>query len=140
MNTLYTIGYAKLSPDRLKAQAERLNAVLVDIRFSPASRRPEWSGKRLRELLGERYVHVKALGNINYKGGPIRYVDLDGGTQAIAALLEQRPVILMCVCADVETCHRKGAAEHIADTLGVNLLHLGSDGHPSAMFNQPKLL
>ncbi len=39
---IYTFGYTGKKPSDLKAEAERLDAVVVDIRFSPNSRVPHW--------------------------------------------------------------------------------------------------
>ena len=66
MYQLYTFGYSDRRPDQLRTLAERLDGVVVDIRFSPRSRIPAWTGGRLRKLLGERYRHLLALGNQNY--------------------------------------------------------------------------
>ena len=74
MYQLYTFGYGGRRPDQLRTLAVRLDGVLVDIRFSPRSRIPDWSAGRLRKVLGERYRHLPALGNRNYKGGPIHCV------------------------------------------------------------------
>jgi len=59
MVTLYTLGYTGWAVDDVVAALDRLNAVLVDVRISPRSRNPAYSGKRLRERLGDRYVHVR---------------------------------------------------------------------------------
>src|SRR5689334_4544023 len=71
MHTLYTMGYSSWAPAQLAATVRDLGAALWDIRFSPLSRRPEWQGRALRAAVGPAYVHVKALGNKNYRGGPI---------------------------------------------------------------------
>jgi uncharacterized protein (DUF488 family) len=103
--------------------AEQLDAVVVDIRFSPRSRNPHWTAGRLTSLLGERYRHLAVLGNRNYKGGPIEFVDLEEGVVKVGELLREQPVILLCVCADVERCHRLPAAEAIAARYGVTITH-----------------
>jgi uncharacterized protein (DUF488 family) len=121
---LYTFGYSGKQPDELLALAEQLDAIVVDIRFSPRSRVPQWSGGRLARLLGDRYCHLPALGNRNYKGGPIELVDLETGIAQVADLLAHQPVILLCVCGDVQHCHRRLAAEAIAARYGAPLTHL----------------
>jgi uncharacterized protein (DUF488 family) len=113
MHQLYTFGYGGQLPDQLRAPAEHLDAVVVDIRFSPRSRIPDWTAGRLQKLLGERYRHLPALGNRNYKSGPIEFVDLETGAVEVGELLSQQPVILLCACADVQRCHRLSAAEAI---------------------------
>ena len=123
LHTLYTFGYSGRTPHELQTLAEQLNAVVVDIRFSPRSRSPDWSGGRLQKLLGDRYHHLPALGNRNYKGGPVEFVDLETGVVEVGQLLRQQPVILLCVCADVQRCHRLAAAEAIAARYGVIVEH-----------------
>lgn len=122
---LYTIGYTGISAQDLKNAAIANDWQIVDIRFTPASRNPVWSRLRLTELMGERYTHLKELGNVNYKnGGPIQLVNPASGAAVIRGYLLVRPVVLMCVCADVETCHRKNAAEYLAEALGETITHL----------------
>ena len=76
LHKLYTYGYSGRTPHKLQTLAKQLEAVVADIRFSPRSRIPDWSGGRLQKLLGDRYRHLPALGNRNYKGGPVEFVDL----------------------------------------------------------------
>ena len=123
LHWLYTYGYSGRLPDQLQTLAEQLNAVVADIRFSPRSRLPDWSAGRLQKLLGDPYRHLPSLGNRNYKGGPIEFVDLEGGVVEVGQLLRQQPVILLCVCADVQRCHRLPAAEAIATRYGVTIEH-----------------
>ena len=123
LHALYTFGYSGRTPHELQTLAEKLNAVVVDIRFSPRSRIPDWSGGRLQNLLGDRYRHLPSLGNRNYKGGPIEFVDLEAGVVEVGELLRQQPVILLCVCADVQRCHRLPAAEAIATRYEVTVEH-----------------
>ena len=120
---LYTYGYSGRTPHELQTLAEQLEAVVADIRFSPRSRIPDWSGGRLQKLLGDRYRHLPALGNRNYRGGPVEFVDLATGVVEVGELLRQRPVILLYVCADVQRCHRLPAAEAIATRYDVTVEH-----------------
>jgi hypothetical protein len=104
--TIYTVGYnAGWTPEILKSEAERLGAVVADIRYSPRSRRPQWSKKRLLEILGQDYIHIRELGNSNYKGsGPIELVSTDVGLDRLHAI--HRSVILLCACRELSICHR----------------------------------
>lgn len=124
LQSLYTFGYSGQQPEDLLALAEQLDAVVADIRFSPRSRIPQWNGGRLAKLLGDRYHHLPALGNRNYKGGPVEIVDLEAGLAQVADLLVHQPVILLCVCADIQHCHRRLAAETIVVRYGASLTHL----------------
>jgi hypothetical protein len=81
-------------------------AGLLDIRYAARSRVPHWNKGALQKLLGERYVHVPALGNVRYKlGPPIEIADYAAGRAAIEAC-EYHAVVLLCACADAATCHR----------------------------------
>lgn len=123
--TLYTLGYSKAKAEHLHAYAQKHDLTVVDVRLSPRSRVAEWNGGRLKALLGARYVHVPALGNINYKSdGPITLADPEAGIKTVAALLERGPVVLLCACADVTTCHRRVAAELISQATDAPIQHL----------------
>ncbi len=96
---LYTLGYAGWQLADLFEAVRRRNAVLADIRFSPASRHPQWSRKQLRALLGDRYRHVQELGNVNYKtGGEIVLADYEEGRAIIARLLAQGRNLTFPMC------------------------------------------
>ena|SRR5712691_8515622 len=123
---LYTVGYSGWTPEAIQEAAQTHNAVVCDIRYSPASRHPQWSKRQLSQRLGARYQHVQALGNRNYKnGGPIELADYEAGRQAIAEILAAgQGAILLCACKDLTTCHRRTAAEQLAADLGVPITHL----------------
>ena len=99
----------------VEALAERLGTTVIDIRLVPASRwRKEWRDSELRNLLGDRYVHVRELGNEHYKeGGPIKIKDMDAG---IKKLLEiGGSLILLCGCKDKLDCHRRVVARELEE-------------------------
>jgi hypothetical protein len=77
----------------------------------------------LQKVLGERYRHLPALGNRNYKGGSTDIVDLEEGVAQVGELSSQQPVILLCVCAKLQRCHRLAVAEVIADRYAVTIEH-----------------
>ena len=110
---VYTMGYSGRKLDDVQRIVQELEAVLFDIRFSPRSRSPVWNGANLRRVLGARYQHIKAHGNRNYKGGAISVVDYEAGKAAIAR--SGRPEILMCVCRDCATCHRRTVADRLGN-------------------------
>lgn len=105
---IYTVGYGKRQQGEIFELLNGLGAVLVDIRFSPWGR-PGFKGFELSRALGERYVHVKALGNAEYKSGGMRIVDYAAGRAALAAL--DRPALLLCACASPDGCHRTVVGE-----------------------------
>lgn len=124
--TVYTLGYTSLKPDNLLTAAEHLDAYLVDTRISPYSRHQQWMGSNLQEVYGERYVHVKELGNINYKDPEmgIRLKDVEAGTWRLAELMKVKPVILFCACKSPYSCHRSVAAQEMADRYNMQVIHL----------------
>ena len=52
---IYTTGYIGKHIENLPELLKSLAAVLIDVRFSPQSRLPHWSGDHLKRLLGKRY-------------------------------------------------------------------------------------
>jgi hypothetical protein len=126
MHTIYTWGYTGASTDDIKDYTTSLGALVVDIRFSPHSRVLRWTSEALRALLGSRnYTWVKALGNENYnRPGPVRLHHPQVTIAGMGHTLRQRPVILLCACADWHICHRAEAANYLADALGVKVEHL----------------
>lgn len=117
---LYTLGYTGLKPDDLVVYLDHLGAQLIDVRMSPRSMQPRWTRAGLIKLVGaERYTHLNALGNKNYKtGGPIELQNPEAAVAHISSILAQRPGILLCGCADYRECHRTVAAEWLANRLG----------------------
>jgi len=108
---VFTLGYTGRSPEEVVQLLESKGAVLFDIRFSANSRNFRFNKGYLTSLLKERYQHVKQLGNVNYKGGPIEIEDYQAGRAMIAA--SPSPVILMCVCKDPRECHRTAVAARL---------------------------
>ena len=115
---IYTLGYSGWDYATLAAKIEELDAVLVDVRLSPRSRRPEWRQSMLQHRLRQRYVHIKEFGNLNYKGGPTRLLAFEQGRRKFEELLNHHPgpIILMCVCADYKRCHRKDIVAQLQET------------------------
>jgi uncharacterized protein (DUF488 family) len=122
---IYTFGYAGRRAEDLERIVYEHHAMLVDIRFSPRSRAPEWSGAALCRRFGQDYLHLRALGNRNYRGeGPVELVDPAAAVEILRPILERQPVILLCVCRDHRTCHRSDAARELAERLGAQVKHL----------------
>lgn len=128
MNILYTVGYWQIGkPEKLRAWVESHDAILLDIRMSPRSQNPTWSGGSLRAMFGARYQHIPALGNKNYNNGqPIALANPMAGLEAVKVHLVAHPVVLMCACKDVHTCHRKVAAEYLHEQTGATVYHLSA--------------
>ena len=121
MAVIYTIGYTGSSHDDLRDFIKATSAILVDIRFSPVSRAAMWGGNAVARAVGyPNYVHLRALGNENYKnGGPVKLSNPKVGADAIGNIIvkQNRDVILMCVCHDVMSCHRTFAAHYLQRVL-----------------------
>lgn len=125
MHTLYTLGYASVNFEQLRQAAQARGALLLDIRFAARARRPEWNKGRLTAAFGDQYQHLQSLGNQNYKsGGAIELVDPDAGLAIVRDLLDNQPVILLCGCKEVDTCHRKVVAELAQAAFGCDVQHL----------------
>jgi len=126
---IYTVGYlAGWTPDGLRALAERVGGLVVDVRLVPSSRIPTWRAKALQAALGEAYVWVGEWGNTNYRsGGPVRLKAFQRGFERVQGLTSgHRAVVLVCACRDVAACHRKVVAERLAEAWGsARLEHLG---------------
>ena len=91
--------------------------LLVDIRLVSRSRwYPQWNKRALKARWGTRYTHEHCLGNVNYRDPdlPVQLRAPRGSIQGTVRLLQQGySLLLLCVCAKEETCHRKVVAEMI---------------------------
>jgi len=120
---LYTVGYiAGWTPAALLEKAKDLGAIVYDSRIRPYSRQPEWNQKALQSLLGSRYVHADGLGNVNYKGGPIKLQNPAPWIERIATSIH--PVILLCACGNPSVCHRTVIADMLKQQHGMEYRHL----------------
>lgn len=125
MKTIYTIGYTGWTPLALRAQVLGLQAILIDIRYAPRSKRSEWTPPELQALLGDDYRLMQSLGNKNYQeAAPIELADPEAAVRPIRTELLARPVVLMCACKQPEACHRTVAAEFLAERLGAPVVHI----------------
>lgn len=121
MRNIYTLGYLNfLSSDFQKIVKDK-DAYIVDIRFSNYSFMPFWTGNYLLRNFNNRYVHLKELGNKNYKNEnlKIEIFDAENGIKRIKKLLERNDIILCCSCRDYSSCHRKIVSGIIKDKLGI---------------------
>jgi len=118
---LCTAGYKNFSFYQFKDLVEDLDALIVDVRYVPYTPLPFWSIGTLQEKFGEKYIHIKELGNINYKDKTnIEIADFSTGLIRFVVASEGfKTCILLCGCIDVNKCHRKIVAEKIADQIEV---------------------
>lgn len=125
---IFTFGYSGRSLSELKWLSERLGATVVDTRYSRLTRQVDFSAKRLEAALSEHYVHIPEFGNVNYKsGGPVKLANPEVGLARIASIVTLGSVILLCVCASREHCHREDVAELLAREFGLPVRHLTRD-------------
>ena len=107
---IYTAGYYGRKLDDFRAEVERLGAVVVDIRLVPQSRFfPEWRKGNLEKVFGDRYRHVKELGNAGFKEKRIEISDLETGLDVVTGI--EGNMILLCACKDLNRCHRQVIGE-----------------------------
>ena len=155
---LLTIGYQgqKLGGfvDRLAGAGVR---TLVDVRFNPFSRRPEFSRKSLEPALEKaaiRYVHLKPLGNppasraAAMAGDRATYVRLfrahlatpaaQAALREVLALAGEAAACLMCLERRPEDCHRAMVADALAGMVALDVQHLVPE--EAAVARQPRLL
>lgn len=128
--TLCTVGYRGRS---FSAFADLLGecgiGALIDVRYAAETRNKTFAKSTLRTKLPERgirYEHVRALGNRNYRGGPMQIVDLDAGLAEVERVLaEHRTVVLMCACRTVDGCHRAPIAAALGERApDIEIVHL----------------
>jgi hypothetical protein len=100
----YTTGFAGKEINDLKSLLDALDAVLVDVRFSPTSEMMRWRQIYLKTLLREKYHHVPPLGNRTFREGRIQIQNLDLGIKILVSF--QTNAVLMCECAEQNECHR----------------------------------
>jgi activating signal cointegrator 1 len=133
MHPIYTYGYSGTSPAALKAYADKLGAMVIDIRYAPWSRDPRWQKQALEAMFGiHRYRWCQDLGNVNYKnGGRIELSNPARMVPRVRFWLREQPIILLCGCRDVETCHRKDAAEYLRRETQAPIIHLDPQAAPT---------
>jgi hypothetical protein len=111
INQIYTTGYAGKDISDLKPLTDALDAMLVDIRFSPYSEVLVWRKVYLKTLLGRKYQHILNLGNRSYKEDKITIQNLQLGIETLISL--DTSAILFCACKELENCHRRVIAEEL---------------------------
>ena len=102
---IFTTGYTGKDINDLRPMLDALDAVLVDVRFSPYSKVMHWRQTYLKALLGEKYRHIPNLGNRTFKENKITIQNLQLGLETLLNL--KTNMVLMCVCKELEHCHRR---------------------------------
>jgi hypothetical protein len=125
---ILSIGYSKLTPKALAELAEACNALVVDVRAKPLSRRHDFDRKRLEALLGTRYEwRGDRLGGLapGSKGPPPTLAEAD--LVQLADDSELRNIILLCLEGPPNQCHRHWTIAIPLLELGVDVWHLFDD-------------
>ncbi len=140
---LWTIGYDGRTPDNLIALLREAKIdILVDVRWTPQSRKPGFSKGALWQALlsaGIEYRHLKPLGapkplrtDLSQGGdfkvfatGYKKHLKAQGTTmEELAGLTERGRVCVMCLEARPEDCHRSLLAERLGGAYGLAVSHL----------------
>ena len=126
---ILSAGYEATSLDDLVARLRAAEvAVVVDVRRTPASRKPGFSRRRLAEALGAagiEYASERDLGNPPdnrdaFRRGDrasvrrMRAIVAGPGAEAldrVVARASAERVALLCICADHALCHRRIVAD-----------------------------
>jgi uncharacterized protein (DUF488 family) len=131
LNRIYTVGYQSFKKlEKLVDLAREKEANLVDIRYRPWSKDEQFQADNIQAAflaagLPGRYWWVRELGNVNYNNQePIKLWNPTEGVERIQEFAEIRPVILMCACWDLMTCHRLVAAELLEKEWGISVEHV----------------
>ncbi|MEJ7860542.1 MAG: hypothetical protein WKF90_02780 [Pyrinomonadaceae bacterium] len=107
----YTTGYAGKDINELKPLLGGLDAVLVDVRFSPMSETMRWRQIYLKALLREKYHHLPHLGSRAFREGKAKIQNLDLGIKILISFNVN--AVLMCECGDSKKCHRLLIAQEL---------------------------
>ena len=114
---LYTFGYTMPCAEAIIEQLASLGVLITDIRYSANSRVAKWRKVRLQEQLGGYYLHLQALGNVNYnRPGGIQLYQPEIGVDLAGERLQQgQHLAFMCVCRELDGCHREVAAQRMLE-------------------------
>ena len=98
---LYTIGYSRRTARNILAIATELDAVVIDVRGSPRSRKADFNRPALERVMGARYVwRGETLGNYAPN------VVTPEGLRWLEQFGDKRHAILMCMEGPPGDCHR----------------------------------
>jgi hypothetical protein len=107
---IYTTGYEGREVTDLPNLLKYLDAILIDIRFSPPERPLKWRKDYLKLLLKKRYLHIPSLGNRAHEVS--KRIAIQNMTLGIKIMTELKVnVVLMCECKSEETYHRRIISE-----------------------------
>jgi ASCH domain len=119
MASVIPFGYSNGGVQEIERLMSLPDTFLVDIRYSPHSNWQAFNHPALQARFGKRYVHLRELGNVNYRSDqPIKLASPTVGIARLTKGLEQgRTLILMCGCREYETCHRKVVVDMLREKM-----------------------
>ena len=141
---VYTAGYEGKSVDAFfnDLLSHSIDA-LIDVRANPSSRKYGFSKRRLSQLcdrLELEYRHIPSLGVPSSArvglGGHASYQRLlsryeqsmlpqhSAEVKELGCFMRQKPSVLVCMEKDVQCCHRSRLAKAVADSTGLEVIHL----------------
>jgi hypothetical protein len=131
--TLYTFGYLSNKTERTIAELVSLSTPLVDIRFTPNSKRWQYTQEVMKAQYGKNYIWIRELGNETYKESlsgkftdpQIKLHNPRVGLNKLMDILEQHGhAAIFCACAKYEHCHRAFVAGLARQQYAVKVVHL----------------
>ena len=141
---VYTAGYEGKSVDAFfnDLLSHGIDA-LIDVRANPSSRKYGFSKRRLGQLcdrLELEYRHMPSLGvpssarvglesHVSYQRLLSRYEQSmlpqhSAEVKELGCFMRQKPSVLVCMEKDVQCCHRSKLAKAVADSTGLEVIHL----------------
>ena len=141
---VYTAGYEGKSVDAFfnDLLSHGIDA-LIDVRANPSSRKYGFSKRRLGQLcdrLELEYRHIPSLGipssarvglgsHASYQLLLSRYEQSmlpqhSAEVKELGCFMRQKPSVLVCMEKDVQSCHRSRLAKAVADSTGLEVIHL----------------
>jgi len=122
--TAFNIGYQGRTVDDL-VQALKSNGVtvLVDLRERPRSRIPGFGGRQLAASLKAEGIGYYAMGR-TLGGFTCTAKMWREGCVAVAEMIGEETVCLMCMERDVSQCHRAQIAEILTAEHGITSINL----------------
>ncbi len=107
----YATGFSGKDINDLKPRLNALDAVLVDVRFTPTCEIMHWRQIYLKTLLREKYHHLPHLGIRAFREGKAKIQNLDLGMKILTSFNVN--AVLMCECGDPKKCHRLLIAQEL---------------------------